>query len=410
MHPLACAALIAAVLTPAHATNVSADHRRLRPNHALETLAAMAAGTRDEKNDADVLTLAYDGTSSDGPVRASFLSGPSFPIPQPPIPTLLPLTPSLGGGAPPPRVEDSPREIPATPRVPEAVRPAPPDRDPWRDGSSGGGGDDTTPCQDLRAKAARLDNAASQCQDDIARGAPYCHVAVRFASPDIPKTLSPSDASAHARRFREVAARGDEYACRNFGGEGIIPNASPDQMTALLRIADIYDTRANVEVKWALIQWVLGRNIDRIDYGPDSYWTKALSRHQNMDTLRANIQEYYRMNASRNAGSGKLYYALPRNYSEALTILCRDVIHAAFGLNMAYTTGSLNFAWKQSGDVDYQNRRVNIYFEAADSLHLQSFSRDPGSNAYLLPDNMFGRSGPMHDIRLKWRWMETINY
>lgn len=410
MDLLARAALILAGLTHAHAAGVPADHRRLRPNPAFETLAAMAAGTRDEKNDAGVLTLAYDGTSSGGPVRASFLSGPSFPLPQPPIPTPLLLTPSLGGGAPAPRLQDPPREIPTTPRAPEAAKPALPDRNPWRDGSNGGGGDGITPCQDLRAKAARLDNAAAQCQDDIARGAPYCHVTVRFDSPNIPRTLSPSDASAHARRFREVAARGDEYACRNFGGEGIIPNASPDQMMALSRIADIYDTRANVEVKWALIQWVLGRNIDRIDYGPDSYWTKGIARHVHLEAVRAKIMGKYRANPHLNPQNITEPYNLPKDYTSALPLLFRDVIQLTFGYNMSYTTGSIRLRWSQSGEVDPVNRKVNIYFEATDVLHLQSLSRDPGSNRYLLPDNMFGPNGLMHDIQLNWRWMETISY
>lgn len=83
---------------------------------------------------------------------------------------------------------------------------------------------------------------------------------------------------------------------------------------------------------------------------------------------------------------------------------------SAFGFNMAYTTGSIQFSWQQVGNIDYHSRRVTVLVTAQDSLRLQSATRIPMSNNYLLPDDYFGRWGPLHDIPLMWQWTETVNY
>lgn len=387
--------LFQAANASAHA-DVAVDPRFSRAHEALEALTNLADAARDERGDAVVFDRAYDGKRSQGRViRASF---DGFTPP----PTPLPLKPEFGNTAPPPQIREPVAPIGRAPEVvqPIAAQPAV--------GVGSGGMNDVTPCQDLRNKAARLDTAANLCQQDIANGAPFCRVTIPYDSPNIPKSLEPGAALGHAQRFRDVAARADEYACRSFGGEGNIPNTSGDQMSALRRVADIFDTRANAEIKWMLMQWVLGRNVDHIEYDVASHWTQGLSRHTHMDFVRSKIRQAYQNGGGQT--SDDLPYTLNKlSLSENIALLLRDMIAAALGLNMSYTTGSFRLHWQQAFHDSYA-RSVRIHFTASDALRLSSATRIPTKDSHLISDNFFGPSGPMHNIGLKWDWFETIYY
>jgi hypothetical protein len=149
----------------------------------------------------NVFDEAYDGAGPrDGEARIVLASDWSSPILTPPT-----LTPSFPPIQTPPQAAN-PEPIAAMP-PPAAARPAFP--------LSGA----ETSCEDLRRKAARLRSAASKCDEDVAAGAPYCNVSVRFDRPSIPKTIPPSSARGYAEDFQRYADAADERACAAYGGQ-----------------------------------------------------------------------------------------------------------------------------------------------------------------------------------------------
>lgn len=270
------AALLALALSSTSFADTGENAVRMRRSSTLALLSTLAESDAPSA----LQRRAYDGSLDGGSVK---LAG--FPGMYAPPPPRLDLTPpSLTPNFPPiPSAPVPAAPLPA-PAAPRAVEPQP--ATPYQpDPSPSGGGDWTTPCQDLRDKAARLEGAADSCDADVAGGAPYCHVTPTFHTPSIPRSLSSGEARGHASRYRDVASRGDEQACRDFGGEGVIPYTTPTQSWILRGLAAVFDTRANLEVKWALTQFVLGRNVSGIDYGPGSYWTERphpASRHHGL--------------------------------------------------------------------------------------------------------------------------------
>lgn len=266
-----------------------------------------------------------------------------------------------------------------------------------------------TPCQDLRAKAQRLRNAATQCDTDVINGAPYCRVEVTFDSPRIARSLSASEARGHAGRFESVAGAGSEYACADFGGEGYVPG--PAGPSIMERIKDAVDSVANEQVRAALLEYAVGGLLSKIMYGPDATWTHALKNHSHLNMVRQLIRDEYRRSPADRVSSGNVPYRLNKvSFTENIRLLLRDLAAPILGANMAYATGSINFHWEQEGAVDYGRREVTVRITAKDELRVGSLTRIPTTDIELLPDDPFGQNGPMHTVKLEWQWTEVIRY
>lgn len=393
--------------------------RRLGRGPTLGRLLEMAGAVEAAADPSAPLDAAW------GELRPASLSlgsglSPSL-TPSLPLPDLKPSLPDI------PKVEVQP----ARPMELAAPRAAPAAQDPG-----------STPCADLRDKARRLRSAADQCDSDVAAGAPYCDVVVTFRSPSIPKSLSPSSARAYASDFESVAAGMDERACAAYGGEGSIPAApaappsppavepepapsvpappapsqpglptEPPVPSAAERIEDVFDTTANRQVQGALLEFAIGGLLSKISYGPDAPWTQALRKHRHLIGVRERIRAEYRKGSGLGRSRGSDPYNLnEQSWFENLRFLLRDIAAPVLGLNMAYTTGSIGFEWKQNGPVDTANRTVVVEFTAKDSLRLGSLTRLPRTQIELLPDSLSTRAAPGHRVQLEWRWTEVIYY
>lgn len=317
-------------------------------------------------------------------------------------PTLTPPTLIPGGGGTPSR---APEVVVARPI--EAVRPVEAARPIEAARAEPLGG--KTPCMDLRYKALKLRSAASQCDSDLANGVPTCSVYPTFDSPSIPRSLSASDARYYAGLFDGFVNRGDERACAEYGGQGKFPEAAPRPLLARLR--DAMDQMANDQVREALLEYAAGGLLSKISYGPDAPWTRALRNHFYLDTVRERIRDRYAANAGNYALRGEAAYSLNRrSISENIRLLLRDLVAPVIGANMAYATGSIGFRWEQVGEIDTWRRQVTVQFTATDALRLGSQTRVPLTDLEIVPDDAFGPYGPMHTVRLEWRWTEVISY
>lgn len=264
-----------------------------------------------------------------------------------------------------------------------------------------------SPCQDIRRKASSLRAAASQCDTDIANGRPFCNVSVSFESPRIPRSLTAQGAREYAAQFEAVVNGGSERACADYGGIGSMPE--PPVRPLVERLRDSMNSMANEQVNQALLQYALGGFLSKITYGPNAPWTRALMNHSHLDGVRRAIREEYQRDSSDRAESHSAPFTLDNlSLTDNLRYLLRDLVAPLIGANMAYTTGSINFRWKQRGYVDRGLRRVTVDFTATDRLRIGSSTRV--GKWEMLPDDMLGTTGPMHTVGLEWQWTEVISY
>ena len=223
---LACSNSLAQVSDRDEETPVSRSYEEVRV--LARSIPAQSSIPSLERLRASV-GLVSNGSDWVDPTRgrsgAKFLTV-SYPVAMDMTPSLTPsLNPSLTPSAPVAR--ETPRAAPvaAVPRTaPVAAVPVEGGRSTRP--SSGSEDPDLSPCQDLRNKARRLREAASQCDSDVSNGVPYCNVSVTFTSPRIPDSLQPRSAESYADRFDAVAEGGSEQACSDYGGEGRIPTVT----------------------------------------------------------------------------------------------------------------------------------------------------------------------------------------
>ena len=178
------------------------------------------------------------------------------------------------------------------------------------------------------------------------------------------------------------------------------------------RFNDFFRPTANKEVKDALGHFIRGDE-DRIEFDRKSNWTEALKNHSHLGGARDRIREQYRKRCSGQYGETRGEDSFSLNslaLEENVRLLLRDSIAPFINANLAYTTGSIRFQWRQQGANNCCCRMVVIEFVATDTLRLGSMTRIPKTNIELLPDNFFGSSGVFHNVDLEWSWTEVINY
>lgn len=174
------------------------------------------------------------------------------------------------------------------------------------------------------------------------------------------------------------------------------------------------------DIRLALASYFYGVGPRFFNYGPDHPWTKALQKHQHMDGFRERIRKSYRKACASNlfmymdappAGSktsGRDNFDLNAlGAIENAKILMRDILAAYSGMNMAYTTGSILFAWEQL-EVSCCRNTAKIHIVGSDRLRMSSNSRIPTRrHGAMLPDEPFGPNGPFRTVYLEWAWDET---
>lgn len=177
------------------------------------------------------------------------------------------------------------------------------------------------------------------------------------------------------------------------------------------RAIDALDGSANSQVHEALFKFAAGGKLSKISYGPTAPWTRALKKHSHLIGVRARIREEYRKGRGQGKTFGKEPYLLnDLSIGRNLLLLLRDMFAPALWLNMAYTTGSIQFEWTQK-NVDLDRREVTVEFIAQDRLRAGSLVRIWKTDRSLLPDNpLEGQLAPLHTVELEWRWIEAISF
>lgn len=197
-----------------------------------------------------------------------------------------------------------------------------------------------------------------------------------------------------------------------FDPYGLDISAPFRQAQACKNLQNALDTSANSQVSDALAEYIKG-GAKEIIYGQNDAWTQALQKHSHLDGVRAKIQEHYknRCAGSYGATSGQDDFNLNAlSTAQNIQLLLRDLAAPFLGINMANTTGSIRFRWRQKGANDCCCRQVMIRFMASDTLRLGSNTRIPTTTIELVRDNLFGPNGPLHNVALEWNWTEIISY